>query len=189
MAAQSRAYNKISNYLSLKEMEYQVGEFYDVPCADIMMDDGRVYPIPVFDHVHADHQFGFPYQHYHIDGRFHLHPRMQHEFSVRSGHTSAVLITEETKGYRFLEISIQNLKCERLTTGLDFPTDNLTERQEMKLELYKEWYQTYLGKKCAGRKCPHFGTEMLERDGVLVCPMHHLTADPATLEIIEHQIV
>jgi hypothetical protein len=114
---------------------------------------------------------------------------MQHEFSVKRGHTSVVLVTEERNGYRFLGIYIKKVKCEPLTTGLDIPSDNLTERQKMKLELYKEWYQTYLGKKCAGRKCPHFGTQMLERDGVLVCPMHHLTADRATLQIIEHEIV
>ena len=166
-------------------MAYRIGEFYDVPCAEIMMDDGRVYAVPVFDHVHADLQFGFPHQHYHIDGRFHLHPRMQHEFSVKRGYTSVVLVTEDTKGYRFVKVNIKKVMCERLTTGLDFPKGELTDRQQVKLGLYDEWYKTYLGKKCEGRKCPHFGTEMLEHKGVLVCPMHHLTADPDTLEIIE----
>jgi uncharacterized Zn finger protein (UPF0148 family) len=53
------------------------------------------------------------------------------------------------------------------------------------LEKYEEWYLGFLGKHCKGRKCPHFGTDMIEKDGVLICPMHGLTADLKTLKIIE----
>lgn len=42
-----------------------------------------------------------------------------------------------------------------------------------------------MGSYCKGRKCPHLGTAMLEKGGVLVCPMHNLTANVETLRIIE----
>jgi hypothetical protein len=47
-------------------MQNIVGEKYVVPYAEIIMDDGRYYDIPIFAHLHADAQFGFPHQHYHI---------------------------------------------------------------------------------------------------------------------------
>jgi len=149
-----------------------------------MMDDSRIYDIPLFDNLHADSQFGFPNQHYHIDGRFYIHPRMQHEFSITSGHTSAVIVPEKTKSYKFIGLVIKNLKCERLKTGLIIP-EHPTEKQRPKVEMYEKWYQGFVGKTCEGRKCPHLGTEMLEKDGRLVCPMHSLTADIITLTIIE----
>jgi hypothetical protein len=35
----------------------------------------------------------------------------------------------------------------------------------------------------ADRKCPHFGTEILERGWQLVCSMYNLTADLQSLKI------
>ncbi|WP_425438149.1 Rieske 2Fe-2S domain-containing protein [Mucilaginibacter yixingensis] len=51
------------------------------------------------------------------------------------------------------------------------------------IEKYHAGYKSFTGQVCAGRRCPHFGTEMLEKDGTLVCPMHGLKANPATLVI------
>jgi hypothetical protein len=160
--------------------DLKVGEYYNVTCAEIMMDDGRKYDIPVFDHLHADAQFGFLDKHYHIDGRFELHPRMHHYFNLESGHTSTVILPEGSNVYRFLGIVTRYLKCSGLETGLVLPYNSC----DSKLELYLDWYISYVGKTCTGRKCPHFGTDMFEKNGQLVCPMHNLTADIHSLKVI-----
>lgn len=164
-------------------MELKVGEYYNVSCAEIMMNgDGGTYYIPVFDHLHADPQFGFLHKHYHIDGRFDMHPRMVHEFSLSGGHTAAVIVPESGGLYKFIRITFQSIKCLRLETGLSVP-DRPTEKQKPKVEQYNRWYESFVGQICTGRKCPHLGTAMLEKDGRLVCPMHDLTADLKTLEV------
>lgn len=164
-------------------IELIVGQYYDVPCAEIELDDSNHYFIPIFDLLHADKQFGFPHEHYHIDGRFHMHPRMQHQLSVQSGHTSTIIVPSETNFYKFIGLVIQNLRCERLKTGLIIPYQP-TEKQKPKVDLYKNWYAGFVGKICEGRKCPHLGTQMLEKNGKLVCPLHNLTADIKTRKVI-----
>lgn len=166
-------------------MEYAVGDYYDVPCAELRWkEDGRIYVVPVLDHLHADPEFGFPHEHYHIDGRFELHPRLQHWMKVQDGHTLAVIVKHDEGAYQFLGIVPQRLRCERLETGLTFSPEP-TEKQAVNLTAYREWYAGFVGRECKGRRCPHYGTEMLERDGLLVCPMHELTADAGTLKIID----
>jgi hypothetical protein len=164
----------------------KIGEYYWVTCAEIMMPqpDGRIYYIPVFDHLHVDPQFGFPNQHYHIDGRFEMEPRMRHQFQLKDGHTSAVIVPDVISAYSFLSIAVQKIRCERLETGLCIPQEP-TEKQRAKIDQYENWYKGFVGKFCAGRKCPHLGTTMLEKNGFLVCPMHELTADPVTLKVME----
>lgn len=165
-------------------MLYKTGVYYDIPCAEILMDDSRIYHIPVFDHLHADPQFGFPQPHYHIDGRFYMEPRMLQFFKVIDGHTSAV-ITEAHKGsYILQKIVLKAVLCERNATGISIPAEPDNE-QKPKIEMYHNWYRKYIGQICEGRKCPHFGTQMLEKQGMLVCPMHELTADLITGIITE----
>lgn len=165
-------------------MQYQVGEFYEVPCAELRWkEDGRVYFVPVLDHLHTDPQFGFPHAHYHIDGRFALHPRLMHWLKVRDGLTRSVIVTHDEGVYQFQGIVPQRLECQRTTTGLIF-TEATSERQATNLAAYREWYAGFVGQVCKGRRCPHYGTEMLEQGGLLVCPMHHLTADLQQLTIV-----
>jgi hypothetical protein len=52
---------------------------------------------------------------------------------------------------------------------------------------YERWYKGYAGKNCKGRKCPHYGTEMLEREDLQVCPMHGLTVNAKSLIVIERE--
>lgn len=148
-----------------------------------MMDDGRDYFLPIFDNLHADKQFDFPHEHYHIDGRYYMHPRMQQVFDLQSGHTAAVILPKGTKHYTFIGIVTEKLVCVRLQTGLAIP-QSPTEKQRSRIDSYNKWYESYLGKKCEGRKCPHLGTEMLEQDGKLVCPLHNLTARLSDFKII-----
>jgi len=165
--------------------EFQVGKLYWRPCAEIMtIPDGKIYYIPVFEHLHADKQFDFPDEHYHIDGRFEMEPRMKQQFNCWDGYTAAVIVPDNSSTYSFLSISQTKVKCERLHTGLRIPA-HPNEKQIPKLEKYNNWYKTFVGKKCEGKLCPHFGTTMLEKDGQLVCPMHNLKADSNTLEIVE----
>lgn len=158
-------------------MDLTVGELYKVPCAELRWDDGRIYYIPVIDHLHADAQFGFPDQHFHIDGRFEMEPRMRHQLKVADGYTSSVIV-QQCSLYELIGISKRLVKCTGTTTGLRLPGTGEN------FELYQSWYQTYVGKDCKGRRCPHFGTEMLETYGRLVCPLHHLTSDAGSLKII-----
>ena len=163
-------------------MEFQPGMVYTRPCAIVKMDDGREYAIPIFDFLHADPQFGFPHEHYHIDGRFYLEPRMRQEYCLDNGHTNAVI---KTKGGSptFLRIEQRSLKCIHDQAGLKFPATP-TERQRRNLAKYERWYSGFVGKTCEGKRCPHYGTEMLEKNGLLVCPLHELKADPHTLLIL-----
>jgi hypothetical protein len=163
-------------------MDYLIGETYDITCAEIRLkEDSRHYCIPVFNHLHADAQFNFPHQHYHIDGRFEIHPRMSHRLNIHEGLTRTVILPEGSNTYDFVGLVSQKLVYVREYTGLLFPSSASTPDT---LRLYKDWYSSYIGRSCKGRKCPHFGTTMLEKDGKLECPMHHLTADAGTLKII-----
>jgi len=163
-------------------MQFQIGQVYERPCAVIRMDDGRAYRIPVIDHLHADPQFGFPHQHYHIDARFYMEPRMAHQYALNDGETASVIVPDAITP-QFEGIEKRNVKCVRQFTGLAIP-EKPTERQVQKLALYDEWYDSFVGRKCEGKRCPHYGTEMVERDGQLICPLHKLTADPISLLVI-----
>lgn len=165
--------------------EFEVGKLYWRPCAEIMtIPDGKIYYIPVFEHLHADKQFDFPDEHYHIDGRFEMEPRMKQQFNCWDGYTAAVIVPNSFATYSFLSISRTKVKCERSHTGLRIP-EHPNEKQILKVEKYNNWYKSFVGKKCKGKLCPHFGTTMLEKGGLLVCPMHNLIADSRTLKIIE----
>lgn len=165
--------------------DFQIGEYYWRPCAEIMtIPDGRIYYIPVFDHLHSDRQFDFPDEHYHIDARFEMEPRMKQQFNCWNGYTAAVIVPKGLSTYSFLSIAKTKVKCERQDTGLRIP-ESPNEKQLLKVEKYKNWYNSFIGKKCEGKLCPHYGTEMLEKDGLLVCPMHNLSADLHTQRIIK----
>jgi hypothetical protein len=159
-------------------MDFTLGISYSIPCALLRWrDDGQLYHVPVFDHFHADPQFGFRHKHYHIDGRFDFHPRVKHFFELTEGKTLSV-ITRTSKAYELLKIESCLLLCVRNETGLNFANASKN------ISKYKNWYAGFVGQECKGKRCPHYGTEMLEQNGKLVCPMHNLIADAKTLLII-----
>ncbi|HZY38212.1 MAG TPA: hypothetical protein VFE53_16260 [Mucilaginibacter sp.] len=162
-------------------MDFVTGQTYEVPCVEIILkEDGRSYFLPVIDLPHSDPAFDFPYRHYHIDGRFAIHPRMKHRLKISDGYTLTIILTDGTAMYDFKGVRNQSLVCERSETGLPVPPGS---------EKYAKWYQGYIGQSCAGKHCPHLGTAMLEHDGLLVCPLHGLTADPTTTNIIPVEII
>jgi hypothetical protein len=164
--------------------EYEIGKEYVVPCAELRMKlDNKIFFIPIFNHLHADPQFGFKDQHYHIDARFYIEPRLLHQFNIKQGHTSAVIIPAECGSYTFLSIKLQRLSYVSNNTGITIPSEKEVEKTEKRLQ-YFAWYRSFVGKECEGKRCPHFGTAMLESGDLLVCPMHNLTADARTLKII-----
>ncbi len=165
-------------------MQYEIGESYEVTCAELRWKgDGLLFYIPIFDHLHADPQFGFQHEHYHIDGRFEMHPRMRHWFKITDGHTLTIIVKHNNGSYRFIKTVKRQLRYERSSTGLLFTTEPSSTSVE-NLKNYHEWYRTFIGRSCKGNRCPHYGMEMLEKNGKLVCPLHHLTADPKSQLII-----
>lgn len=139
----------------------------------LLLHHGKTYRAPIIGKEHKDSQFSFTHLHYHIDGRFTAGknaPYDTNENGYTGGVVSAVLDNVITFG-------IVRLKCRRLTTGLG--------AVRHKISGYPKWYNSMLGKSCKGKKCPHFGTAMLEENGRLVCPLHHLEGDIATEKIIK----
>ena len=158
-------------------MSYVTGEIYQVPCAILLWkEDSRAYFVPVIDLPHTDLAFDFPHRHYHIDGRFEIHPRIAHRLQINDGYSATILVTENGALYDFKGIAKQKLKCVRMETGLAIPSCS---------EKYLNWYAGYIGQTCKEKRCPHLGTGMLEQDGKLVCPLHGLTADLKTLKVIQ----
>jgi len=156
----------------------QVGKFYNVRCAKIQPHGVKPEYVPVIGVVHQDKAFDFPHNHIHVDGRF---IGKDGYFWVNSeGKTNNVVHVDRVKendafSYRFIEFVIKRRKCFRLTTGIRPP--NYAIR-------YWTWYKSMIGKSCAGKRCPHYGTKMHEQDGKLVCPLHNLVGDIETEVIV-----
>lgn len=136
--------------------------------------------VPIIPLKHGDPQFGVEADHYHIDGRFDYKEAVRiGKFTIVAGMTSQVVIADEEatmyhNKFRILEIKFLKKKCLRKETGI--PPDVSM--------LYEDWYNKFLGKSCAGKKCPHFGTQMITVNGKTYCPLHGLYADPETLVVV-----
>jgi hypothetical protein len=157
-------------------MEYQVGEYYDILHVQYLDHNGKfIEYVPVIGEPHSDPQFGGSAKHYHVDGRFIKKKSfLPHENGITN---HPVFIRDEAYpfGCHAGEEVTFRAKCLRTTTGLNPP----------KQGKYPEWYKTYVGRSCAGRKCPHLGHQMLLVNGVLVCPLHNLRGCPEKEIIIE----
>lgn len=150
-------------------MSYEVGKFYKVRCVELVNMSGDVIgTVPIIGEKHADPQFGSKIPHYHIDGRF---VREDSIIFHKNGKTNSVVwagdFAPETYwfSYKAGNIVYRRMKCKRATTGIIPPEGN---------SKYKNWYDSFVGKSCKGKKCPHLGQEMIEENGVLVCPLHNL---------------
>ena len=155
-----------------------VGKMYNVRCA-IISEVGikNSVAVPIIGVEHIDNGFtesDVPL-HYHIDGRFTKGGTGRFLDTDSNGLTNAIIYTKQSVGYAVLEIKVLRRKCRRLTTGIKPPP---------KYKKYYEWYATFVGKSCKGKRCPHRGTTMLECNGKLVCPLHMLTGDKETEKII-----
>ena len=153
----------------------EVGKFYYVKCA-IMSNGEREYFIPVIGEAHNDNQFGFKDKHLHIDGRFTTRQNHSELDINKEGLTNHVCSFDPSRSlFTIKEIVIKRLKCKRLTTGINPPNRKKLDWLGRKIKSkYYDWVDTMIGKSCKGKKCPHLGTMMLEKDGMLVCPLHNL---------------
>jgi hypothetical protein len=155
-------------------MEYEVGKYYDILHVQYLDPKGKfIEYIPVIGKPHSDPQFGVFAKHYHVDGRFIIKKSfLPHENGITN---YAVFIIDENYpfGYHAGEEVVFSVKCLRTTTGINPPTHGK----------YPEWYKTFVGRSCAGKKCPHLGHTMMQVGEKLVCPLHGLMGC-ATKEII-----
>lgn len=158
----------------------KVGRTYLVMCG--------VFPvgwhIPIIPFLHSDSELGVGFDHYHVDGRFYNKGllRSQNHVDVnRVGRTLQIIQAPDTDTWRGLRgLEIVELKCLRTASGIP-----LEKYDQWYSEIYNNWTKKYEGKKCHGRKCPHYGARMHERKGgVLECPLHGLFADKKTERII-----
>lgn len=153
--------------------------FYHVACA-LMISDDDSYTIPVIGIIHQDKQFNNHREHLHIDGRFTSSKNVYHNGVFESGKTNNIIPVDgrNSSGFFFKEIVIKKLKCKRKITGI-IPPARYTDKHS-----YWKWYDSYVGKSCKGRRCPHLGTSMMEVEGKLVCPLHNLHGNVKTETII-----
>lgn len=147
-------------------MEYEIGKFYTIKCVELLNSNGKKFDVvPVIGEPHRDPQFGIDIKHYHVDGRFiPKNSYLPHEH----GKTNNVVWCKDDRYhmnvYAGKEV-FRRLKCKRLSTGI-IPPKNSPK--------FQDWYNSFVGKSCKGKKCPHLGQEMIEENGVLVCPLHNL---------------
>jgi nitrite reductase/ring-hydroxylating ferredoxin subunit len=172
-------------------MKHEVGKFYNVTCAELSR-NGKLYYIPVIGSPHTDSQFGVHHKHYHIDGRFFISKQLQKHFNIINGETVSIIATEPyvPVKYSFTKTMNKLKKCVRLNTGLCLPKSIVfgTEKHFPVLR-FNAFFESFEGKSCKGKKCPHYGTEMLLQEGKLICPLHGLEGDIKTEKIIRKQII
>jgi hypothetical protein len=155
----------------------EVGEWYLVAHAVYYdKDRKRKYQLPVLPHLHSDPQFSVPVSHYHIDGRFPMHADLINGYDIVLGVTNRVFYPGSS------EVKLKK-RCQRVTTGINPPIEAMVDLNK---KSYIEWYKSYIGKSCKGKKCPHLGANMIEVNGKLFCPLHDLHACPKTEVIINH---
>jgi len=163
----------------------EIGKFYLVQMAALESDFGQIHDeVPIIGHKHSDAQFGVDWDHYHLDGRFLYKADDHYRLIDKNGLTNAVFPLKAGINYcHVTEINWRKRKCVRDTTGIKPPVEAFRGNRP-----YAQWYDKMRGKSCKGKKCPHFGTTMHERNGHLVCPLHDLRGSMKTNRIIKHPL-
>lgn len=165
-------------------MNYKVGKTYKVRCIELLNSFDEVFAVvPIIGELHRDPQFGANKMHYHIDGRFASNNcPIPHEDGKTNHVVWAEDLFDDWRPYSVGNIVYRRLKCKRESTGIIPP----------KKGKYQDWYSSFVGKSCKGKKCPHLGQEMIEENGLLVCPLHNLKGCPEKEVIVPftstHQI-
>lgn len=172
-----------SEPLAHTQSKLKAGSFYSV-CHAIISHDGKTYYVPVSPLKHKDPQFGGSgalLDHCHIDGRFPMDKFCKDLFDLDSkGRTNSAVFFGIPQ-YTVLQLVYIRARCIRKTTGVKPPKISPWTQGPSN---YMEWYNSMIGKSCAGKKCPHYGTTMIEEKGKLICPLHNLTACAKTEQVI-----
>lgn len=161
-----------------EEIVPQVGKYYLVPHAVMTRRGDKEHKVPIIGSPHSDACFGVRDKHYHIDGRF-LSTNGFYKVDAFGKSTTILPLTGDFYQMAVKEVIWIKKKCLRKTTGI-YPPPKTGH-------VYWKWYESFLGKKCKGKKCPHLGTVMHEHGDKLICPLHNLTADIKTEKIIHCQ--
>lgn len=163
-----------------------VGKYYQVACAELKeQSSGRLFEIPIIPLLHADPQLGVSEEHYHIDGRFGIPIYIQGRFTIKNGQTSTVIGIGSYHPIALQRIIYKKKRCIRINSGPHVFLDKFHALKAGNIPTirYWNWYETMIGKKCAGKKCPHRGAIMIDNGAELVCPLHRLHANKETGEI------
>lgn len=156
---------------------FQIGKFYSVPCAKIINPEGEDTGwVPIIGPKHKDVDLGVSATHYHINGRF-CDKILKKRYGITDEGLTNIVLSTSPGGYKEIvsEIATKRKKCFRLNTGIKAPLFN---------NRYESFYKKHVGKSCKGKRCPHYGQKMIERDGVLYCPLHGLMGNIKTETII-----
>lgn len=171
---------------------YEVGKKYPVDCAKVKDTlTGRYYFIPVFPLRHKDPAFGVKNEHYHLDLRFFVCNKIKETFGIKDFKTLAPVWAEHISRFRFINIRKRETLCVSTTSGM--PMEQIIENANgyssstKASKMFIDWQKTMIGKSCAGKRCPHYGTEMIDTGDKLVCPMHNLIGCKTTEKIIAYE--
>ncbi|EMO53906.1 hypothetical protein [Leptospira noguchii] len=166
-------------------MNYEIGKYYKVPCAELIGYKDKRFFVPVNGPEHSDPQFGASPNHYHVDARF-TSNLLNQQFYIQSGFTNKPIWVDKKniifeKPFYFRRIVFKHKLCRSDVSGILGPNPS---NRPAEFEKYQTWAKGFLGKKCHGGKCPHYGTEFIETNGVRYCPLHGLRTDKESSEIV-----
>lgn len=164
----------------------EVGKTYYVRCALRRNEWGGKYFVPIIGELHNDKNFGIDAFHYHIDGRFCTRKQMEIHGVCNEGKTNYIIREPHDQYYELwltYKIAYIRMVCRRTGTGLNIKWEEKGKANSI-FKRYFRWYDSMVGKSCAGKRCPHLGYTMKEEGGQLVCPLHNLKGDIKTEKII-----
>lgn len=143
--------------------------------------------IPVFAHKHED-KFNSLGEHYHIDFRFVNFVKTKHFFyktakEYRKSWADAISL--DTDHYWNNTHWLNGLVKKEMPCIDSLRVLNLDKYDFGDDSRYRDFYLEQIGKSCAGKRCPHYGTQMVEKEnGLWQCPLHGLVGDPLSQKII-----
>lgn len=176
-----------------QQTNVKIGETYLVACVEVFNYFGGVVGyLPVIGILHNDKAFGVQINHYHIDGRFTRRGELGLDIDGH-GRTNNIMPVSRNNKTHYSHWSRGKIKwmpreCLRKTTGIKPKSpEYLSSVHHPGQKRYSDWVNTMIGKSCAGKRCPHLGTTMKNRNGQLVCPLHNLIGDKKTNKIIGYE--
>ena len=133
--------------------------------------------LPLIPYEHSDAELGADWLHYHYDTRFFSKKMFRRVPSEPSGRTLQIFAIDQGTVTKFVEVRKMRC-CLSSLGGLSVDAIDLKG-------LFSSWARGMVGKSCKGKRCPHRGSNMVERPGgLLECPLHGLFADTKTERII-----
>lgn len=168
------------------------GELYRVIYAHYSPDQKGWLHIPIIPDLHADPDISSIVSlHYHVDCRFPMSKVAKKQFVVKGGRTMRILQYEPQGIYskNIDYMTIRTVKAVSSFTGIELPPYAVYNPFEWSVDKirYWDWAGEYIGKEVRKDKCPHRGTQMIDRgDGYMECPLHGLVCSKKSKQICVH---